>query len=263
MEPNSKLKRGHVREDGMVFLCYSKRKLKSGEVLWDERWYTREEFDERRRKLIAQSVAYQKRAYERDPEGERAKRAAYFETRREYYRTKSREWQRRNRKKCLKWIAAWREKAILRDPSIRLAHNARCRLYIALKGGKKATNTFAMVGVVNREEYMRKLEPLFQPGMTWDNYGEWEVDHIIPCRYFRPMDAAAQRVCFHYSNLQPMWQSDNTRKRHRVSAACFDRVCAKCPPEHVPYLRELQAKLEAAGKLEKSPYSSPTHVPAS
>lgn len=263
MEPNPKLKRGHVREDGMVFLCYSKRRLKSGEVLWDERWFTREEFDRRRALLSAQSSAYQKRAYERDPEGERARRAAYLETRKEYYRTMSREWQRKNRKKCLKWIADWRRRAVEKDPSIKLIHNTRVRLYMAMKSGRKSSNTFALMGLSSRDEYMRYLSTLFQPGMTEENYGEWEVDHIIPCRYFRPMeDAFVQRVCFHHSNLQPMWKSDNVRKHRKVSAACFDRVCAKCPLEHVSYLRELQQKLESAGKLEKFPYSSPTHVPA-
>jgi len=144
-----------------------------------------------------------------------------------------------------------------------MAHNARCRLGIALKGSKKATNTFKLIGFPNREAYKAYLASLFQPGMTHDNYGEWEVDHIIPCRFFRPMeDPQVQRVCFHYSNLQPMWKADNVRKHKKVSAACFDRVCALCPPEHVPFLRALQQKLEAAGELEKSPYQSDTHVPA-
>ena len=246
----------------MVFLRYNKTK-RAGEVLWREQWLSRDEFDVARRRLSEQAIASAQRAYDADPEGVRAARHAYYEANKEHGRVRARDWQRRNREKCLKWIAAWRVKAIKRDPSIKLAHNARVRLYMALKGGQKAANTFALVGVKDRVEYKAYIGRLFQPGMTWENYGDWEIDHIIPCRYFRPMeDPQVQRVCFHHSNLQPMWKADNVRKHRKVSAACFDRVCAICPPSHVPFLRDLQQKLDTAGKLEKSPYSSPTHVPA-
>ena len=262
MEPNPKLKRGHVREDGMVFLRY--HKIRSGDaVVWHEEWLTREAFDVERARLSEMSKAYQRRAFAENPERVLAARKAYYQANKAAQNERSRQWQRRNRAKCLAWIAAWRRRAIVKDPSIRLISNARSRIHIALTGNQKATNTFALMGVPDRHAFMSYVETLFQPGMTRANYGQWEVDHIIPCRYFRPWDLEAQKVCFHHSNMQPMWKRDNVRKRHRVSAACFDRVCSLCPPEHVSYLRALQQRLEAAGKLEKSPYSSPTHVPTS
>jgi len=59
------------------------------------------------------------------------------------------------------------------------------------------------------------------PGMTWDNHGtgkngkgmkEWHIDHIIPCCKFNLSKDEEQRKCFHYSNLQPLWASDNMKK---------------------------------------------------
>jgi hypothetical protein len=38
------------------------------------------------------------------------------------------------------------------------------------------------------------------------------IDHIKECCLFDLRDAAEQRVCFHYTNLQPLSQARNVRK---------------------------------------------------
>ena len=48
--------------------------------------------------------------------------------------------------------------------------------------------------------------------MTRDNYGMWHVDHIIPCASFDFSDPKQQELCFHYTNLQPLWAEDNLKK---------------------------------------------------
>jgi len=56
------------------------------------------------------------------------------------------------------------------------------------------------------------LESQFTEGMTWENYGKWEIDHILPCASFNILDPAHQRQCFHWTNLQPLLAIDNMRK---------------------------------------------------
>jgi 5-methylcytosine-specific restriction endonuclease McrA len=51
------------------------------------------------------------------------------------------------------------------------------------------------------------LENQFQPNMTWENYGECEIDHIIP---------VSKNGSFHYSNLQPLWKIDNRKKSNKL-----------------------------------------------
>jgi hypothetical protein len=49
--------------------------------------------------------------------------------------------------------------------------------------------------------------------MTWKNYGEWHVDHKIPLYL-----AKTEKDVFsfnHYSNLQPLWASDNLKKNRK------------------------------------------------
>ena len=63
-----------------------------------------------------------------------------------------------------------------------------------------------------REDLTTHLEGLFQDGMTWDNYGDWHIDHIKPCSKFDLSTEKAQAECFHYTNLQPLWAKDNLSK---------------------------------------------------
>lgn len=57
------------------------------------------------------------------------------------------------------------------------------------------------------------LESLFKTGMSWENYGPvWHVDHIKPCALFDLTDPEQQRICFHWTNLQPLFALDNMRK---------------------------------------------------
>ena len=56
--------------------------------------------------------------------------------------------------------------------------------------------------------------------MSWDNYGEWHVDHIMPINYFLKNfdfnDVEIQKECFNYKNLQPLWATDNQKKYDKI-----------------------------------------------
>ena len=102
------------------------------------------------------------------------------------------------------------------DPSFRIVESLRTRITTALrrKGGfRKATSTFTLIGC-SAGELRQFLEEQFQTGMTWENYGKygWHIDHVRPCASFNMIDSEQQRICFHYTNLQPLWAVDNIRK---------------------------------------------------
>jgi len=62
--------------------------------------------------------------------------------------------------------------------------------------------------------YRNFLESQFDDGMSWENYGEWEIDHIIPVNYNYPnLDIIKLRL--HYTNTQPLWKSENMVKGNR------------------------------------------------
>jgi hypothetical protein len=62
------------------------------------------------------------------------------------------------------------------------------------------------------------ISSLFKPGMSWENYGAWHIDHIRSCASFDLTDSAQQRECFHFSNLQPLWAVENIKKGDKWAA---------------------------------------------
>jgi hypothetical protein len=53
--------------------------------------------------------------------------------------------------------------------------------------------------------------------MNWSNHGSyWEVDHIIPCDNFNMQDFEQQKLCFHYTNLQPLTITENRQKSNKI-----------------------------------------------
>lgn len=87
------------------------------------------------------------------------------------------------------------------------------------RGEKRGTRWELMVGY-SVDALMRHLERLFQPGMSWKNYGRggWHIDHIIPrsaFNYETPEDIDFRR-CWALDNLQPLWEFDNISKGARL-----------------------------------------------
>ncbi len=81
----------------------------------------------------------------------------------------------------------------------------------ALKNNKK-NKTLDYIGC-DVEHLRSHIESQFQEGMTWDNYGEWEIDHITPVKFENPsLEQVIERL--HYTNLQPLWASENRAKKN-------------------------------------------------
>lgn len=98
-----------------------------------------------------------------------------------------------------------------RDKLFHLKTNLRCRLNSALKVKKWHKNThFAQYVGCTLIELKVHLEMQFHTGMTWNNYGKWHIDHIIPLASAKTVPELEN--LFHFSNLQPLWAYDNMKK---------------------------------------------------
>lgn len=124
---------------------------------------------------------------------------------------------------CAQWSANWAKK----NPEKRRAKYRRwaskpvnklhlavvSRVYECLKAGKQARSTESLIGYTFKE-LRSHLEKQFLRGMTWDNYGEWHVDHIIPLSTFhiQSHDDPNLKAAWAMSNLRPLWATDNLKK---------------------------------------------------
>lgn len=100
-----------------------------------------------------------------------------------------------------------------KNHSTRILHNIRVRLTSAFAGKGKSKKTLSLLGCT-LDIAKQSLESLFQPGMSWENYGQWEIDHKIPFASAKNL-RDLENLC-HYTNLQPLWKSDNRRKGCKI-----------------------------------------------
>ena len=125
--------------------------------------------------------------------------------RKEYYQT--------HKNETIKQNTNYQNERKRRDPAYKIERNMRSRVYHALRkdGAYKADKTMKLVGCT--PNFLKGyLEAQFTDGMSWDNYGDWHVDHIRPCASFDLTNEDEQRICFHYKNLQPLWGQENLEK---------------------------------------------------
>ena len=108
-----------------------------------------------------------------------------------------------------------------KNPITRLSHNFSTNLRESLKRyskrgyvSKNGKHWENLVGYTV-QKLKKHLESLFLPGITWDNYGEWHIDHIIPKSFFiySSLNNTEFKYCWSLNNLQPLWAKDNIRKK--------------------------------------------------
>jgi len=117
----------------------------------------------------------------------------------------------KNKKTINEYALKYYHRRILKDINYKLKHFLRSRIFHALKNNSKSKITTELLGCSIK--YLKKyLEKQFTKNMTWQNYGKWHLDHIKPCASFDLSDPEQQKLCFHYTNLQPLWAEENLKK---------------------------------------------------
>lgn len=173
-----------------------------------------------RRFIGGREVAMKK--YESKPEVKKRKR--------EYHK----KWYSQNKEKWNEYIKEYREKNIekirktkrdyernrkARDPLYKLISNFRTAIYQVLKESNVEKNDhYFDILPYSQEELIQHLENQFTDDLTWDNYGEWHVDHILPISSFNIEEMGDEEFikCWSLDNLRPLWGEENIRKSNSL-----------------------------------------------
>jgi hypothetical protein len=67
-------------------------------------------------------------------------------------------------------------------------------------------------------EYFKKwIEYRWDENMNWSNYGEkWHIDHVLPINQFSFNNESNIKICFHWTNFQPLYKKDNISKSDKI-----------------------------------------------
>lgn len=129
------------------------------------------------------------------------------------WREGTKKWHRDNRERV---NASVRERKRI-SPSFRISCNLRKRIsyLVRLHCTTKSKQTLVLLGC-EMSFFLDYLKSNFKEGMSFDNYGQWHIDHIKPCDSFDLTMPDQQAQCFHYTNLQPLWGIDNRIKSNKI-----------------------------------------------
>lgn len=191
--------KGHLSEryvaGGRCVECRLVKNAKERESLSDYHAEYRKRYQAANREFYR---AYQARMRIESPE--RARRAAL-------------KWRLENKKKIHIADNNYQKQRYQSDPAYRCMKIMRSRFSIALRQAKLGVSgSLRKTLGYDAAELVAHIEKQFLKGMTWDNQGEWHVDHIIPVSRYFAEGVSDYAIINRLSNLRPLWAKDNLAK---------------------------------------------------
>lgn len=131
------------------------------------------------------------------------------ENNKEYSKEYLKEWKTNNRDKIRKYDKDFREI----NPHI-VAWRSSLKLALKRLGYKKESLTIDLLDY-SANDLRNHMEELFLDGMSWNNWGEWHIDHKIPLSKFK--ENTPIHIVNSLDNLQPLWAFDNLSKSNKLN----------------------------------------------
>lgn len=106
------------------------------------------------------------------------------------------------------------------SPEKRLVKAIRSRVKGFVNGGY---DDFEKHIGCDRGTFKKHIESQFEDGMSWDNWGDWHLDHIIPVSAYDFCDDREISKCCNYRNFRPLWAGENIIKGGRIENRLIKR----------------------------------------
>lgn len=158
---------------------------------------------------------YYKQYYTENKETHNETMKIHYKNNIESYKSNSKNYRTFNSEKIKSINNEYVKKRRKYDIIFKIKLNLRSRIYSYLKTKKliKNNTTIQIIGCTPIF-FKNYLQEKFYNEMTWENYGEWHIDHIIPLSLAKTEEEIYQ-LC-HYTNLQPLWAEDNLKKSNKI-----------------------------------------------
>ena len=159
----------------------------------------------------------------------KSKRAKYYKDNKVEEDKRNKEYATKHKEKMSEWRRAYEKtpevrakintrynKRVKEDAIFRIRRNLKVRIYEYIKDGKgRKYGTMKELLGCDWKFFKLYIENKFQPGMNWNNYGKWHIDHVIAISKFNLALKSEQFKSCHHTNLQPLWAIDNMKKGDR------------------------------------------------
>ena len=160
-----------------------------------------------------------KKYYESNKEKISEYYSEWRENKKEHLKEYQKKWREENRDKLRKSKRDYERNRKANDPLYKLISNFRTAIYQVLKENNVEKNKhYFDILKYTPEDLIQHLEKQFTSDMTWENYGEWHVDHKKPITSFNFQEMGDDEFmkCWSLDNLQPLWGEENIRKSNKI-----------------------------------------------
>jgi len=164
----------------------------------------------------AKIPGYDKKYYLKHPDKIKAKILKYHKENKQKIALAKVKYREENKIKISEYNKKYTQDKRKNDFNFKLSDNLRSRFRQAFKKRYKTGSAIKELGI-SIPEFKLYLERLFEPGMSWENYGRtgWHIDHIKPLSKFDLKDIEEVREACYFGNLQPLWARDNLIKSNK------------------------------------------------
>jgi hypothetical protein len=154
-----------------------------------------------------------KRNYHKRAEKTKDYKQEYYFNNKERLKKYHDEW-RKNNEKYKEYVRKKNNERLL-NPHYKLHRRFSTSIYTSLKerGFNKDSSCFDLVPY-DKWQLIKHLEDLFEDGMSWENYGDWHLEHILPISCFKVKEKGDEEFlkCWSLQNLKPLWSKENLSK---------------------------------------------------
>jgi hypothetical protein len=150
---------------------------------------------------------------EKNPEKERIQKQEYYKNNKESVDSYRKQWRKDNSEYMREWNRNYAREQRANNPQYVIRHRLTNRIKEFLNGDFKSKSTEQILGC-SYQEFYNYIESKFTENMTWRLFleGKIHLDHIRPCCSFDLTKQEELEICFHFSNYQPLWETENKQK---------------------------------------------------
>ena len=191
-----------TNKDGLHYQCKDCRKAYNNLTKEFKKAYNQVYFEENKIKVLQQNKEYR----ENNKETISIQRKEYREEHKEYIAQKNIEYLPIRKIKI-------KHRRIV-DQDFRLKEILRSKYHKMVNG---INTSYKEIIGCSTEMFKNWLEFQFDENMNWDNLGSyWQIDHILPMNGFITTEMSQMRVCFNWTNLQPLEKIENRQKSDKL-----------------------------------------------
>jgi hypothetical protein len=180
-------------------------------------------YSKKRDLILSKCKQYRKTNYKtiKEKRGllDKEKKKEYNKTYRQFHNQELNEYSKKyyanNWTKMREYSSNYDKQRLKTDFNFKLKRNIARRILLALKNNSKNGSTMELIGC-SIQFFKNYMESKFTEDMSWENHGfrGWHMDHIQPCSFFDLSKPEQQKLCFHYTNLQPLWATTEIAQKH-------------------------------------------------